>query len=159
MPSSVMLRWSDAWLLTAIYYAAGSRAAPLTHILAASDLINHATLTIEELRSGLVRLEKAGLIAQAGTSLTFQCTPAARERIGLLKPASKALFDLWKALEASLGVAPWVPGEPAPHPDNVFSYPGLTESVFARALKSYLTPRATSRGPKKEHGRPNEPPA
>ncbi len=158
MPSSVTLRWSDAWLLTAIYYAAASRAAPLTHILAASDLINHSTLTVEELRSGLFRLEQAGLIEQATQSLSFQCTPASRERIDRLKPSSKTLFALWKAIEASLGTAPWVPGEPVTHPDNYHSYPGITESIFSRALTSYLTPQRTPRRAKKRLGGPHEPP-
>ncbi len=159
MAPSVTLRWSDVWLLAAIYYSSASRPAPLTHILAASDLINHATLTIEEMQSGLFRLARAGLITQAGKALSFQCTPAARERIGHLKAASKTYFDIWKALEASLGVAPWVPGEPVPHPDNVQSYPGLTEALFASALGSYLKPRGTPRRPKKRLSGPNEPPA
>ena len=138
MPPTVTLRWSDAWLLTAIYHSAVSRAAPLTHILAASDLINHATLTLEELQSGLFRLEKAGLISRDGRSLTFRCSPASLERIGRLNPPSKSLFDLWKAIEVSLDAVPWVPGEPVPHPDNFSSYPGLTVSIYSRALTSYL---------------------
>ncbi len=154
MRSSVTLRWSDAWLLTAIHYASASRAAPITHILAASDLINHSTLTAEELQSGLFRLEQAGLVEQAGHSLSFQCTPASRERFDRLKPHSKTLFDLWKAIEASLDAASWVPGEPLPHPDNFHSYPGLTESIFSRARTSYLTPQRTPRRAKRRHGGP-----
>jgi hypothetical protein len=152
MPSSATLRWSDAWLLTAIYFSSATSPAPLTHILAASDLVNHATPTIEELQSGLARLEMASLIVQAGDPLAFQCTPESRKRIDGLRQPANSLFDLWKALEVSLGTAPWIPGEPVPHPDNTRSYPGLTAAVFSSAINSYFAPRRTSRRAKRGHG-------
>jgi hypothetical protein len=143
MTDSTQLRWSDVWLLAAIYQCSKDKPANLTEILAAADCINHAVLNVEELESGLFRLKEASLINRAETHLSFQCTPEALERINLLK--FKTGLQLCKELENSLGVVRWIPGEPLPHPANVHTYPGLTAAVYQEAVDNYLKRMRRSR--------------
>lgn len=138
MKETTQLRWSDAWLLAAIYQCSKEKPADLVEILAAADFINHALLNVEELRSGLFRLENAGLITVAGTPLSFQCTPESLAKIKLLLKKSKTALQLWKELENSLGVIQWMPGEPLPHPANAHTYPGLTADIYQEAVDDYL---------------------
>ena len=138
MKEATQLRWSDAWLLAAIYHCSKEKPAGLVEILAAADFINHAVLNLEELQSGLFRLEKAGLINQTGPQLCFQCTPAALAKIKLLLNKSKTALHLWKELENSLNVIRWIPGEPVPHPANMHSYPALTAAAYQEAVDNYL---------------------
>ncbi|MCX6900524.1 MAG: hypothetical protein NT105_17735 [Verrucomicrobia bacterium] len=132
------LRWSDAWLLAAIYHCSKQEPANLVEILATADFINHAIPNVEELQSGLFRLEKAGLITAAGTPLSFQCSPEALAKIKLLLKKSKTLFQIWEGLENNLEVTRWVPGEPLPHPANAYSYPGLSAEIYREAVDDYL---------------------
>jgi hypothetical protein len=143
MNDSTQLRWSDAWLLAAIYLRSKEKPANLTEILAAADFINHAVPNPEELESGLFRLKEASLVNQEGTHLSFQCTPEALERINLLK--FKTTLQLRKELENSLDVVRWTPGEPLPHPANVHAYPGLTAAVYQEAVEDSLKSMRRSR--------------
>jgi hypothetical protein len=139
MRETAELRWSDAWLLAAIYQCSKEKPADLVEVLAAADFINHAVLNVEELQSGLFRLENAGLIQRAeAQQLSFQCTPEALAKIKLLLKKSKTALQLWKELENSLAVARWIPGEPLPHPANVHNYPGLPAAVYQDAVDNYL---------------------
>ena len=138
MKETTQLRWSDAWLLAGIYQCSKDKPANLVEILAAADFINHAVLNLEELQSGLFRLENAGLIAGAETRLSFQCTPDTLAKIKLLLKNSQTAFQLWKELENSLGVIRWMPGEPLPHPANAHAYPGLTADIYQEAVDDYL---------------------
>lgn len=138
MKETTQLRWSDAWILAAIYQCSKEKPANLVEILAAADFINHAVLNLEELQSGLSRLKNAGLINEAETQLSFQCTPEALAKIKLLLKKSKTAVQLWKELENSLAVVRWIPGEPVPHPANVHSYPALTAAVYQEAVDNYL---------------------
>ena len=88
-------------------------------------------------------MQKARLINQADTHLSFQCTPEALERINLLK--FKTTSQFWKGLEDSLGVVRWIPGEPVLHPANVHTYPGLTAAVYQEAVDNYLKRMRRSR--------------
>jgi hypothetical protein len=143
MNDSTQLRWSDAWLLAAIYLRSKEKPANLSEILAAADFINHAVPNSEELESGLFRLKEASLINQADKQLSFQCTPEALERINSLK--FKTTLELRKELENSLGVVRWTPDEPLPHPANVHTYPGLTAAVYQEAVDKYLKSMRRSR--------------
>jgi hypothetical protein len=138
MSETPQLRWSDAWILAAIYQCSKEKPADLVEILAAADFINHAVLNVEELQSGLFRLEKAGLIVEAKTPLTFQCTPEALAKIKSLLREPKTPLQLWKELESSLGVVRWMPGEAIPHPANAHHYPGLTALIYQEAVDKYL---------------------
>lgn len=139
MKETAELRWSDAWLLAAIYQCSKEKPADLVEMLAAADFINHAVLNMEELQSGLFRLENAGLIQRAEAQpISFQCTPGALAKIKLLSKMSKTALHLWKELENSLAVVRWIPGEPVPHPANVHNYPGLTAAVYQDAVANYL---------------------
>lgn len=132
------LRWSDAWLLTAIYQRSREVPADLVDILAAADFINHAVPNPEELESALVRLGDAGLIERAGEGLHFVCTAEARATIEDVSGGAETVYDLWKQLEHRLDVVPWTPGESLPHPDNSQSYPGFDADVYKVAVEAYL---------------------
>ncbi len=140
MKGTNQLRWSDAWLLAAIFQSSREKPADLVGILAAADFIHHAVPNLEELQSGLFRLESAGLIHRPDSQqLGFQCTSAALAEIEPLLKKSKTAHQLWKELEISLGAARWIPGEPVPHPANAHRYPGLTPVVYQKAVDDYLT--------------------
>jgi len=140
MTSSRRLRWSDVWLLMSIKLASSRRAAPIAHVLAASDLYNHATLGYEELTSGLHRLTRAGLVVQPAEPLEFRCAPGVRARLRRIGAKAKTAYDEWKAVELALEAVAWVPGEPWPHPANHHAHPGLTREIFDEALADYLRP-------------------
>jgi hypothetical protein len=64
--SAVRARWSDAWVLAAIDWAAD---ADLAKIIAAADAINHAIPTIEEVEHAIQLLGAAGLVRYSDNSL------------------------------------------------------------------------------------------
>lgn len=132
------IRWSDAWLLTAIYQSSREAPADLVDVIAAADFVNHAVPNPEELESGLARLREAGLIEPAGGPLHFVCTAEALARIEDIAADATSIYDVWKDLERRLGAVPWTPGEPLPHPDNSRSYPGFNAAVYKEAVEAYL---------------------
>jgi len=71
----VNFQGSDAWVLLAVVHAGRGAAAGLEAILAAGDWINHAIFKEDELRGGLARLLRAGLIRQ--TTKGWAAAPAA----------------------------------------------------------------------------------
>lgn len=133
-----LLRWSDVWLLTAIYQTSGEAPADLVAVIAAADFINHAVPNPEELESGLFRLRQAGLIVEIDERLRFQCTPEALATIEDLAAKTASVHDLRKGLEQRLRVGPWAPGEPLPHPQNSHHYPGFSSSTYQGAIQRYL---------------------
>ena len=132
------LRWSDAWLLVSIYHCSKSQPANLSDIVAAADLINHAIITAEELRSGLTRLMQTDYIREGQTPLTFQCASQALQMLDGLSQKSKTLYELWKEVENHLEVVRWVAGEPLPHAANCHPFPGLSDEVYEKSIQEYL---------------------
>jgi hypothetical protein len=64
---SIHFLWSDAWLLTAVFYARRADGiATLAEIVGYGDAVNHAIFNPEELESGLARLVSAGLLREVG---------------------------------------------------------------------------------------------
>jgi hypothetical protein len=59
-------RWSDAWILAAVDWAADT---DLAKIIAAADAINHAIPTIEEVEHAIQFLGAAGLVRYSDNSL------------------------------------------------------------------------------------------
>lgn len=138
MKTKSQLRWSDAWLLAAIYIAGKDEAVAIEHIIAAADYINHAIPNYEELGSGLIRLEEHSLIVRVTNDLCFRCSAEALNVIGECSSGNQSPYQLRKALEARLHVSQWVPAEPLPHPENRMTYPGLTTEVYDSAVAAYL---------------------
>src|SRR4029450_3317236 len=66
--SAMQARWSDAWILAAVDWAAD---ADLAKVIAAADAINHAIPTIEEVEHAIQFLGAAGLVHHSDTSLTL----------------------------------------------------------------------------------------
>lgn len=132
------IRWSDVWLLTAIYQSSREVPASLTDVIAAADFINRSVPNPEELESGLFRLRKALLVTEIGGSLRFMCTAAALERIEAVAKVTRSAYDLWKELERKLDAVPWSPGEPLPHPENTHRYPGFSAKVYEETVQQYL---------------------
>jgi hypothetical protein len=66
--SAMQARWSDAWILAAVDWAAD---ADLAKVIAAADAINHAIPTIEEMEHAIQFLGAAGLVHHSDTSLTL----------------------------------------------------------------------------------------
>jgi len=64
--SAVRARWSDAWILAAVDWAAD---ADLAKIIAAADAINHAIPTIEEVEHAIQFLGASGLVRYPDNSL------------------------------------------------------------------------------------------
>jgi hypothetical protein len=62
----VRARWSDAWILAAVDWAAD---ADLAKIIAAADAINHAIPTIEEVEHAIQFLGAAGPLRYPDNSL------------------------------------------------------------------------------------------
>jgi len=58
--------WTDAWVLASVAVAGGLKGGELKDVIAAGDLINRATFTGDELRSGLSKLAGAGYVDHGG---------------------------------------------------------------------------------------------
>lgn len=138
MNSNTQLRWSDAWLLLAIHYAQERVLTCLGAIVAAADYINHAVINYEELTSGLVRLEKAGLITVATDLRSVTCSARALSIIQPVIERVRSAHETRKEIEREIGAVPWLPGEPVPHPANNIEYPGLTKDKYSAAVDEYL---------------------
>ena len=66
MISVMRARWSDAWVLAAVDWAAD---ADLAKIIAAADAINHAIPTTDEVEHAIRFLGAAGLVRYSDNSL------------------------------------------------------------------------------------------
>lgn len=133
-----LLRWSDVWLLLAIYYARNRVLTCLAAIIAAADYINHAVMNYEELGSGMIRLERAGLINIARDLSDVTCSAGA---LGIIEPVVERIrtaHEARKEIERQINAVPWAPKEPVPNPANKLEYPGLTRDVYAAAVDEYL---------------------
>lgn len=137
MTSIHQLRWSDVWLLIAIYYAARNKATTLDNVIAAADAINHAILNFEELSSGLVRLQEHGFITVQQRPLHTCCTEKSLQMIEGLPQKKKSLSQLQQEIEHILHVSPWAP-EPLPHPQNNLVCPGFEASDYKVVVDNYL---------------------
>jgi hypothetical protein len=138
MNNEMQLRWSDAWLLLAVYYAKDRARACLSAIIAAADYINHAVMNYEELASGLIRLEHAGLITVASDLSRFTCLAKA---LGMIEPIVHRIntaHEVRREIEREINATPWNPKEPIPHPANNLTFPGLTKEIYKSAVDEYL---------------------
>ena len=106
--SAVRARWSDAWILAAVRWAAD---ADLGKIIAAADAINHAIPTIEEVEHAIQFPGAAGLVRYFDSSL--QLTDEGRR--ACKRTETKDIFTTLDRLEASLKKLPGSTTRPTPN--------------------------------------------
>lgn len=124
---------TDAWILLAILYSRSEKGADLRAIIAAADYINHAILTYEELRDGLVRLRAAGYIReQEGFYYPTQTTLSAYERT--TKPRRPVLRE-WDDIEQFLKASGFDSHALA---DSVSDQIGITQTMYENAIQAYI---------------------
>jgi hypothetical protein len=132
------LRWSDVWLLVSLYYCSLNNEVRLRDAIAGADAINHAVMNFEELSSALVRLEAHDLIKVGTDPWRATCTQKGRETVDPVATQNSSPFRVWHGVENLLGVQPWKPGEPLPHPENSLPYPGFTRENYEKEVAAYL---------------------
>jgi hypothetical protein len=126
--SVMQARWSDAWVLAAVDWAAD---ADLAKIIAAADAINHAIPMIEEIEHAIQFLGAAGLVHYFDTSLTL--TDEGR-RI-CRRTEVQDIFTTLDRLHAFLKTLPEV--DAASSAESV-----LDRSTYLSALERYRTDMA-----------------
>lgn len=138
MNTEYTLRWSDVWLLVALYFCGFRNQERLKNAIAAADAMNHAVINFEELSSALVRLEQHGLISVDPDDWRVKCTDAAHDLVSPIAAQNSLALRVWQETEKKLGVSPWIPKEPLPHPDNRLRYPGFTQEIYQKEVAEYL---------------------
>jgi hypothetical protein len=128
--------WTDAWLLLSILIAPTHGPADLRSIISAGDYIDHSIFRPEEMESGFYRLTRGGHVEEVEGG--FVPTPATREAYERIARETRRLRSRLRALKSYLDVQPHQPGDPVPHPENKYSYPGFTEERYSEALEIYL---------------------
>jgi hypothetical protein len=123
--SVMRARWSDAWVLAAVDWAAD---ADLAKIIAAADAINHAIPTIDEVEHAIQFLGAAGLVRYSDNSL--QLTDEGRRVCK--RTETKDIFTTLDRLHAFLKKLPEVNG--APDAESI-----LERSTYLSALERYET--------------------
>jgi hypothetical protein len=123
--SAMRARWSDAWILAAIDWAADADPAK---IIAAADAINHAIPTIEEVEHAIQFLGAAGLVRYSDTSLRL----TEEGRRVCRRTETKDIFTTLDRLHALLKTLPEV--DEASNAESV-----LDRSTYLSALQRYET--------------------
>jgi len=126
------------WLLVALYYCGQRNQMRLKDAIAAADAINHAVMNYEELSSALVRLEKKGLIIVETVPWGAICTDAASKILYPIAARNSIALRVCQEAEKILGVQPWSPKEPLPHPENNHIYPEFSHEVYEKEVSEYL---------------------
>ncbi|HEX8171864.1 MAG TPA: hypothetical protein VF824_15105 [Thermoanaerobaculia bacterium] len=133
MGDATAFRWSDAWLLGAIFWARrAEERVTLAQIIGWGDAMNHAIFTPEELESGLARLSAAGLIVEQDKAFL----PAGRaiDWSDELQSRSLGGVDTIRWLEKKLGATPYRPGFERTLDAR---YPGFTRQRYDAAVNGY----------------------
>jgi hypothetical protein len=123
--SVMRARWSDAWILAAVDWAADADLAKVIH---AADAINHAIPTIEEVEHAIQFLGAAGLVRYSDNSL--QLTDEGRR--ASRRAETKDIFTTLDRLHAFLKKLPEV--NDASNAESV-----LDRSTYLGALERYET--------------------
>ena len=127
MIPAMRARWSDAWILAAVDWAAD---ADLAKIIQAADAINHAIPTIEEVEHAIQFLGAAGLVRYSDHSL--QLTDEGRRVCS--RTEAQDIFTTLDRLHAYLKKFPEV--NDASNAESV-----LDRSTYLSALERYETLR------------------
>ncbi len=116
---------ADDWVLLTVAHAGRSRPAGLRAIVSCGDWLNHAVFNFEELRGGLARLLRAGLVRQ--TSDGWAACPRACRAVDA---AGRKLTEQFEAVRVLLASARPKAGAPRLR--------GVTRKAFAAAVDEYL---------------------
>ncbi len=138
MNNKITLRWSDAWLLLAIYYAEQRGQSYITDIIATADYINHAIMNYEEVVSGLARLKIVNMINVKSDTNQFICSLDALAIIEPIIQRMKTAYEVKKEMESRLNIMPWDPKEPLPNLENNLEFDGITKEIYKSAVEEYL---------------------
>jgi hypothetical protein len=116
---------ADDWVLLAVIHAGRGGPVPMRAIVSCGDWINHAIFTYEELRGGLARLLRAGLIRQ--TPEGWAAVPAACRAAMVRGRGFRKQFDALRALMDSAR-----PSARSPR------LRGVTRKSFDAAVQAYV---------------------
>jgi hypothetical protein len=116
---------SDDWVLLAVIHAGRGTSADLAAILAAGDWINHAIFNYGELRGGLARLMRAGLIRQ--TARGWTAVAAANRAVQV---RGRGFGKQYEAVGTLMAAARNRPSAPR--------LTGMTPKRFEAAVQAYL---------------------
>jgi len=133
---SAQYKWSDAWLLLAVVYAAGGGDATLDRIIGAGDFINHAIFNQEELESGFSRLTAGGYIEEKDGS--FRATAKVIESYRMTTTPRRTVFKEVEDMRQLLGAASWTAIDPLPDPENNLNYHGFSSQLYEEAVSKYV---------------------
>src|SRR5512145_3214525 len=103
--TEVEFRWSDAWLLLAIGYAAEHADGTLADVIGIADGIQHAIPLREELNGAIGRLSRAGYAAYDGARLGP--TEAGRALLARAAAPGRPVLAVQDALARLLDARPW----------------------------------------------------
>ena len=125
---------SDIWLFLSIGAAESSPPADLANVLFAGDAINKAVFTRSELRRGLSKLTRAGLVSESEGF--YSLTNAGRAMLQKAQARGRTWMLVREQLEKQLGAT----RGPADHPQfdhPEFPYPELTDDLIDAAYREY----------------------
>jgi len=84
--------WSDSWVFTALYYSnRHNKNIDFKNLLAAGDVLNHAILTIEEIKNAFMKLQERGIIFISKDN--FEFTDCGKELIQKIEKVKGGLFS------------------------------------------------------------------
>lgn len=116
---------ADDWVLLTVIHAGRGKPAGLEALVSVGDYINHAIFNYEELRGGLHRLLRHGLVRQ--TAAGWAASPAA---VRAAQVPGRGFQKQYTALGALMAAAPVLPSAPR--------LKGLTPKRFEAAVQAYL---------------------
>ena len=129
--------WYDAWILHAVLFVAKPHEfAPLSRIIGAADMINHAIPTSGELDGALSRLIDGGWVVQS--ELTFSPSDAAETMYADRRHRRTSIHKDLEFIEKSIGAGRWGEGHSTPVKPDEFVVSGLSESTINEATREYL---------------------
>jgi len=66
------------------------------------------------------------------------CTDKTVELVAPVAMKNSLGYRVWKQVEMELGVRPWIPGEPLPHPENNLLYEDFSQENYRKEVDAYL---------------------
>ena len=125
--------WTDAWVLASVAVAGGLKGGELKDVIAAGDLINRATFTADELRSGLSKLVNAGFVEHGGGF--YVIAGDARAAVEELMQDGASSFSVMQFFEDFLAVDPYAEPERISQDDCTLEH--LTDMDIVSATSAY----------------------
>jgi hypothetical protein len=126
-------QWSDAWLMLAVGIV-GGEPAPLTQVLGAADVLQHAILTREELNGAIARLGRAGYLRYAMDRL--ELTPDGRDLVMRAGRNHRTWLKHQETLERLLDAEPWSASHD-PAAAGAGEPEAVSEEAYQDALREY----------------------